>query len=126
MMEFHRRSLTLRNSALITMTKIRKSHTSFEMRPRASWLFMAAAVLLFSESLALAQSAPVATNEPMTFTLHTVQPMRDVLNILQKRFLSPITFEEVPYESDADLSAHGTLMIENKPMRVEGYPATTR
>jgi hypothetical protein len=122
-MEFHRRSLTLSSSALIIiMTKIRKSHTSFEMRPRASRLLMAAALSVFPASPAPAQTAPTTANEPMTFTVHSGQPIRDVLDSLQKRFLSPITFEEVPYESSTDLSAHGTVITGSGPKSFFGTP----
>ena len=57
-----------------------------------------------------------------TISVHSGRPIPDVLDQLQSKFLSPITYEEVGYENEADLTTRTTVVIKGQPKLLVGPP----
>ncbi len=49
------------------------------------------------------QSVPEISGQPATIRVHSGRPLADTLDGVQKVFISPVAYEEAPYESASDL-----------------------
>jgi hypothetical protein len=65
---------------------------------------------------------PLTPVSGSTISVHSGRPISDVLDQLQSKFLSPITYEEVAYENEADLTTRTTLVIMGKQKLMLGPP----
>lgn len=85
-------------------TKRRRNPCVLKGRGLAALLFAAVNALIVSPSIASAQTTdPSGTTQ--TMEIDAGRPLAKAVSLLQRRFLSPIGFEEVPFENEREVKS---------------------
>lgn len=82
------------------MTKRRNNNCFRSYRPHGLSLIvlLGISVLVFPSN-----GRGQGSTQPLSITVHTGRPLAEVLDRVQQQLLSPINYEEAPYESSRDL-----------------------
>ncbi|MGO4879440.1 MAG: hypothetical protein ACLP59_01300 [Bryobacteraceae bacterium] len=73
----------------------------------------------------LNRRAATADAGSTTLRVHIPKPLADVLDIVQQQYLVPITFEEGPFESHADLTSAPIKQTDGSAIVFRSLPPLT-